>query len=73
MLRTVRTSETRKRIRLLIPCYVDMLFPEADVATLELLERLGYDVGYPPGHSLDFERHAKQAHWNATSLNNEDD
>jgi len=35
------------RIGLLIPCYIDMLFPEVGIATLELLERLGLDVGYP--------------------------
>jgi L-lactate dehydrogenase complex protein LldE len=32
---------------LFIPCYVDALFPEVGVATLELLERLGVDVDYP--------------------------
>jgi L-lactate dehydrogenase complex protein LldE len=35
------------RIGLFIPCYVDMLFPEVGIATLELLERLGFEVGYP--------------------------
>ncbi len=32
---------------LFIPCYVDALFPEVGVATLELLERLGVEVEYP--------------------------
>jgi L-lactate dehydrogenase complex protein LldE len=32
---------------LFIPCYVDALFPEVGIATLELLERLGVTVDYP--------------------------
>jgi len=32
---------------LFIPCYVDALFPEVGIATLELLERLGVKVDYP--------------------------
>ncbi len=32
---------------LFIPCYVDALFPEVGIATLELLERLGVEVEYP--------------------------
>lgn len=32
---------------LFIPCYVDALFPEVGIATLELLERLGVKVEYP--------------------------
>ncbi len=32
---------------LFIPCYVDALFPEVAIATLELLERLGVEVDYP--------------------------
>ncbi|MDG3004267.1 (Fe-S)-binding protein [Paludisphaera mucosa] len=34
-------------IGLFVPCYVDALFPEVAIATLELLEGLGIDVGYP--------------------------
>jgi len=29
------------RIALFIPCYIDALFPELGIATLELLERFG--------------------------------
>ncbi len=36
------------RIGLFIPCYVDAFHPEVGIATLELLERLGLDVEYPP-------------------------
>jgi L-lactate dehydrogenase complex protein LldE len=35
------------RIGLFIPCYIDAFFPEAGIATLELLERFGYEVSYP--------------------------
>jgi L-lactate dehydrogenase complex protein LldE len=35
------------RTALFIPCYVDAIFPEVGVATLELLERLGLEVVYP--------------------------
>ena len=34
-------------VGLFIPCYVDAFFPEAGIATLELLERFGIDVVYP--------------------------
>ena len=36
------------RIGLFIPCYVDAFHPEVGIATLELLERLGLEVEYPP-------------------------
>ena len=39
------------RIGLFIPCYIDLLFPEVGIATLELLERLGFEVGYPLGQT----------------------
>src|SRR6201993_3273559 len=35
------------RIGLFVPCYVDMMFPEVGIATLQLLEKLGLNVGYP--------------------------
>ena len=35
------------KVALFIPCYVDALFPEVGIATLELLERLGVRVAYP--------------------------
>ena len=35
------------RIGLFIPCYIDLIYPEVGIATLELLERFGLDVGYP--------------------------
>jgi L-lactate dehydrogenase complex protein LldE len=35
------------QVGLVIPCYVDVFYPEIGIATLELLERLGVDVEYP--------------------------
>jgi L-lactate dehydrogenase complex protein LldE len=34
-------------IALMIPCYIDVFYPQVGIATLELLERLGVDVVYP--------------------------
>ena len=31
----------------MIPCYVDVFYPEVGIATLQLLEKLGVDVEYP--------------------------
>jgi L-lactate dehydrogenase complex protein LldE len=35
------------KVALMIPCYVDLFYPEVGVATLELLEKLKVDVVYP--------------------------
>jgi L-lactate dehydrogenase complex protein LldE len=35
------------RVGLMIPCYIDMFYPQIGVATLELLEKLGVEVDYP--------------------------
>ena len=35
------------RVGLFIPCYVDQLYPEVGLATLELLERYGCEVDFP--------------------------
>ena len=40
-------QETRVKVALFVPCYVDAFFPEVGIATLELLERLGCEVDYP--------------------------
>ena len=34
-------------VALFVPCYIDQLYPDVAIATLELLERLGVDVVYP--------------------------
>lgn len=41
--------ETRpQRVALLVTCMVDMLYPEVGMATVELLERQGIEVIFPP-------------------------
>jgi L-lactate dehydrogenase complex protein LldE len=35
------------QVGLMIPCYVDLFYPEVGIAALELLERLNVDVVYP--------------------------
>jgi L-lactate dehydrogenase complex protein LldE len=35
------------RVGLMIPCYIDMFYPQVGVATVELLEKLGVEVDYP--------------------------
>ena len=37
----------KAKVGLFIPCYVDMIYPEVGIATLQLLERLGISVEYP--------------------------
>ena len=35
------------KVGLFIPCYIGAFFSEVGIATLQLLERLGYSVEYP--------------------------
>ena len=35
------------KVGLFIPCYIDQFYPQAGIATLELLEKFGVDVHYP--------------------------
>ena len=37
----------RMKVGLFIPCYIDLIYPEVGIATLQLLERFGVDVGFP--------------------------
>jgi L-lactate dehydrogenase complex protein LldE len=39
------------RVGLFIPCYVDQFYPQVGVATLELLEKFGCQVVYPPNQT----------------------
>ncbi|MBE0591652.1 MAG: (Fe-S)-binding protein [Gemmatimonadales bacterium] len=39
------------RVALFVPCYVDQLYPQVARATLELLERQGLTVEFPPGQT----------------------
>jgi len=36
------------KVALFIPCYIDQFYPQVGIATLELLEKLGCEVSYPP-------------------------
>jgi L-lactate dehydrogenase complex protein LldE len=36
------------KVALFVPCFIDAFYPQVGIATLELLERLGVDVDYPP-------------------------
>jgi len=35
------------KVGLFVPCYVDQFYPHVAIATLEVLEKLGVEVGYP--------------------------
>jgi L-lactate dehydrogenase complex protein LldE len=35
------------QVAMMIPCYIDLFYPQVGVATLELLEKLNVDVVYP--------------------------
>jgi len=39
------------RVGLFIPCYVDQFYPNAGIATYQLLKKLGVDVTYPTGQT----------------------
>ena len=48
-LAAIRETANRKSasVGLFIPCYIDMVYPEVGIATLQLLERFGLDVHFP--------------------------
>jgi L-lactate dehydrogenase complex protein LldE len=35
------------RVGLFVPCYIDQFYPQVAVATLQLLEKMGCEVGFP--------------------------
>ncbi|MBS1660033.1 MAG: (Fe-S)-binding protein [Bacteroidetes bacterium] len=39
------------RVGLFIPCYIDQFYPKVGIATLELLEKFGCEVVYPPNQT----------------------
>lgn len=39
------------KVGLFIPCYVDQFYPGAAIATMQLLEKLGVNVVYPPNQT----------------------
>lgn len=46
-----RDSPQGKRVSLFVTCMVDMLYPETGWAVVEILERLGVEVDFPPGQT----------------------
>ena len=42
-----KTFSREMKIGLFVPCYIDIIYPEVGIATLELLERFGLNVGFP--------------------------
>ena len=40
-------SASPPTVGLFIPCYVDQLYPQVGMATLTILEKLGYRVEFP--------------------------
>jgi L-lactate dehydrogenase complex protein LldE len=45
------------RVALLVTCLVDSLFPQAGIATVRLLERLGCEVAFPDGQTCCGQMH----------------
>jgi hypothetical protein len=43
----LQTSPQDLKIGLFMPCYIDLVYPEVGIATLELLEKFGLHVDYP--------------------------
>ena len=39
------------KVGLFIPCYINQLYPQVGIATLELLEKLNVEVAYPSGQT----------------------
>jgi len=39
------------KVGLFIPCYIDQFYPQVAIATLQLLERAGCEVVYPPNQT----------------------
>lgn len=39
------------KVALFIPCYVDQFYPNAGIATYQLLVKLGVEVTYPAGQT----------------------
>lgn len=39
------------KLALFVPCYIDQFYPKVGIATLQLLEKLGCDVVFPPNQT----------------------
>lgn len=58
-------------VGLFIPCYIDQFYPGAAIATLELLEKLGATVVYPPKQTCCGQPMANSGYEHLTSGCNE--
>jgi L-lactate dehydrogenase complex protein LldE len=59
------------KIGLFIPCYVDQFYPKVAIDTLEILERLGLDVGYPDRQTCCGQPMANSGFEHLTEKNND--
>jgi L-lactate dehydrogenase complex protein LldE len=57
-----RVSVETVRVTLFVPCYSDTLAPEAPIATVRLLERLGHEVLYPEEQTCCGQMHANSGY-----------
>ncbi len=55
-------------VHLFIPCYIDQLFPEVGIATVNILEQLGCRVIYPPGQTCCGQPAFNSGYWQETAL-----
>ncbi|HET6880532.1 MAG TPA: (Fe-S)-binding protein, partial [Pirellulales bacterium] len=44
-------DESRPEVGLFIPCYIDQLYPQVGLATVELLHRLNVTIDFPPAQT----------------------
>ena len=51
MLNTGRTPITSKRVQLMATCLCDAFYDDVAAATVEVLEHLGVEVGFPEGQT----------------------
>ena len=50
------------RASLFVPCYVDTLYPEAAIAMVRVLERLGVDLAFPEGQTCCGQMHVNSGY-----------
>ncbi len=52
------------RVTLFIPCFIDALYPQAAVAIVEVLERLGHTIDYPEAQTCCGQPPFNSGYWN---------
>ncbi len=55
-------------VHLFIPCFVDQLFPEVGIATVNILERLGCELIYPPTQTCCGQPAFNSGYWEETAV-----